>query len=186
MGLSICARLVQCMGGKIWAESEKDRGSTFSFTIVARKSGDLLASEIRGSLNLLQQQKTPSPSAVSPRISSHNQIVQALYTSAPVALKAVSPSTSPTSLLSVQASQTPPLYLSALSPPMMSATVGLVDSSGSDKDMKETIRELKEDPKPATKPAPKRYQQLVLGHYRPLTLSFHIAIFLHLLKSIRV
>ena len=32
LGLSICSQLVDMMGGRIWAESEVDRGSTFHFT----------------------------------------------------------------------------------------------------------------------------------------------------------
>lgn len=38
LGLAISARLTEAMGGKIWVESEQDKGSTFSFTICTKQA----------------------------------------------------------------------------------------------------------------------------------------------------
>jgi CheY-like chemotaxis protein len=39
LGLTICARLVNLMGGRIWLESEEGLGSTFHFTIQVHRAG---------------------------------------------------------------------------------------------------------------------------------------------------
>jgi CheY-like chemotaxis protein len=40
LGLAISKRIVEMMGGQIWTESEPDKGSTFAFTIQAKRGAD--------------------------------------------------------------------------------------------------------------------------------------------------
>lgn len=42
LGLAICAQLTAMMNGRIWVESEEDRGSTFHFTVEVQKRRDVV------------------------------------------------------------------------------------------------------------------------------------------------
>jgi signal transduction histidine kinase len=43
LGLTICSRLIELMGGNIWAESEVGKGSRFHFVIPTEAAGHALA-----------------------------------------------------------------------------------------------------------------------------------------------
>ncbi len=57
LGLIISKQLVQMMGGKIWVESEIGKGSTFNFTITARKSATQEAPEYEFDTDALEGAK---------------------------------------------------------------------------------------------------------------------------------
>jgi len=54
LGLSICRDLVELQNGRIWVESEKGRGSKFSFTLVVEAASDL---KLRDKVEALQTKK---------------------------------------------------------------------------------------------------------------------------------
>jgi signal transduction histidine kinase/CheY-like chemotaxis protein len=53
LGLVICKRLTEMMGGSIWAESEVGRGSTFHFTIRAQAASDHVQSYLQSTQPML-------------------------------------------------------------------------------------------------------------------------------------
>jgi signal transduction histidine kinase/DNA-binding response OmpR family regulator len=55
LGLTICARMVAMMGGRIWLESEVGRGTQFHFTVRLKLSGEKAESDVMVPLETLNE-----------------------------------------------------------------------------------------------------------------------------------
>src|SRR5581483_8725040 len=57
LGLVICSKLIQLMGGNIQVESKPGEGSTFTFTIVTKASSQSLRTYVNHNMAVLEQKR---------------------------------------------------------------------------------------------------------------------------------
>ena len=88
LGLAISKRLTELMGGKIWVESDTDKGATFHFTIVARAAvattppaWQVSQAQLTGKRLLVVEENQTNRRIISHRAEQWGMIVQAVSTS---------------------------------------------------------------------------------------------------------
>jgi len=60
IGLSICKKIIERCGGKIWVESEAGHGSVFKFTLPSRETGKRIWPRANGRVRLLKARRQTS------------------------------------------------------------------------------------------------------------------------------